>query len=168
MRTSRTRRLIFTGAAALGVVAGAAGIAAAATSTSSSTPAESKAEADNTQDPSYTSSVTAPEGKDGTSETDESAALQGLAKVTADQAKAAALAAVPGTAATPQLENENGNVVWAVEVTGADGKVTDVKVDAGDGKVLQQDAADGNESKSEGSEKPDANETPDANEPATH
>ncbi|MEY2566951.1 MAG: hypothetical protein QOE35_1480 [Actinomycetota bacterium] len=173
MRTSRTRSVIVTAAAALGVVAGAAGIAAAGTSHSA--PATATAESD-AKDPSYTSSVTAPEAKDGTSEQDETAALQSKATVTADQAKAAALAAVPGTAATPQLENENGNVVWGVEVTDAAGKVTDVKVDAGNGKVLAQDTGDesgqdteSNDSETKGGpeskDAPEANDTPDSTQP---
>lgn len=86
----------------------------------------------------------AAEGADDTAaEAAESAALEGLAKVTPEEATAAALKAVPGTAAAAQLENENGFVVYGIEVTTADGTVIDVKVDAGDGSVLAQDAADG-------------------------
>ena len=48
--------------------------------------------------------------------------------------------AVPGTAAQPELENENGSVVYGVEVTKADGTVVDVKVDAGNGEVLAREA----------------------------
>lgn len=137
MPTSRTRRMLFSGAAALGVAAGAAGIAGAATSGNTQSQAPAEAEADE-QDPSYKSSVTAPEGE-GQSEADESKALESLATITADQARDAALAAMPGTAGQVELENENGNVVWSVEVTGADGTVTEVKVDAGNGDVLAQE-----------------------------
>ena len=96
-----------------------------------------------TADPSYTGSVTAPQ-QQGTKETDENAALQPLAKISAADATKAALAAVPGTATTASLENENGNVVYSVIVTTSTGTV-DVKVDAGNGTVLSQDAG-GNES----------------------
>jgi hypothetical protein len=96
-----------------------------------------------TAQPSYTGSVTAPQSQ-GANETDESAALQPLAKISAADATKAALAAVPGTASTATLENENGNVVYSVVVTTSTGSV-DVKVDAGNGKVLSQDAG-GNES----------------------
>ena len=60
------------------------------------------------------------------------------------------LAAVPGTAGTATLENENGNVVYSVIVTTSTGAV-DVKVDAGNGKVLAQDAG-GNETEGGSSE----------------
>jgi uncharacterized membrane protein YkoI len=161
MPTSRTKRLLLSGAAAIGVAVGAAGIAGAATGQATPTPAPAQVEADNAQDPSYTSSVTAPQGAESQSETDESAALQSLASITSDQARNAALAAEPGTAGKISLDNENGNVVWSVEITKADGTVTDVKVDAGNGTVLAQDAGDENKSESNG-----ANETPDAGEPA--
>ena len=91
-------------------------------------------------DPSCTASVTAPE-RSGT-ESNENAALAPLAKVTPAAAAKAALATMPGTAGTPSLENENGNVVYAVSITTLT-VIVDVKVDAGTGKVLAQDS--GNE-----------------------
>lgn len=168
MPTSRTKRLLFSGAAALGVAAGAASIAGAATSGNTQSPAIAQAEADDTQDPSYTSSVTAPEGSESQSEADEATALKGLATITADQARDAALAAVPGKPGDVELDNENGNVVWSVEVTGADGMVTDVKVDAGNGNVLVQetdDESEGDEA-NEGPETDGADAGPEGNEPA--
>jgi uncharacterized membrane protein YkoI len=163
MPISRTKRLLFSAAAAVGVAAGAAGIAGAATGGQAPpAPAPATAESgDTTQDPSYTSSVTAPEGAEGTSEADEAAALQSKATITADQARDAALKAVPGTPGKVELDNENGNVVWSVEVTGADGTSTDVKVDAGNGSVLAKEAGDDNESEAD-----DANEAPEASEAA--
>lgn len=65
----------------------------------------------------------------------ESARLQPLARVTADQARSAALAKVPGTATLVELENEDGNLVYGVVVRTAAGE-RDVKVDAGNGRVL--------------------------------
>ena len=62
--------------------------------------------------------------------------LKSLARITPEQAGAAALAQVPGTVKKVELENEDGNVVYGVEIETADGQ-TDVKVDAGDGRVLQ-------------------------------
>jgi hypothetical protein len=91
----------------------------------------------------YTSSVTVADS--GTDSEANDAALAGLAKISPDQAKAAALAAVPGTAGKVELENEDGNVVYGVEVTTASGSTMDVKVDAGNGKVLSQEADDGAE-----------------------
>jgi len=54
---------------------------------------------------------------------------------TPEQASAAALAQVPGTVKKVELENEDGNVVYGVEIKTANGE-SDVKVDAGDGRVL--------------------------------
>ncbi len=100
----------------------------------------------NDQQPSYKGSVTVPSDSNGQTEGDESKALAGLAKISADDAKKAALNGYPAgaTATTPVLEDENGNVVYGVEVTSA-GKTFDVKVDAGNGKVLatEEGGADG-------------------------
>ena len=65
----------------------------------------------------------------------EAAQYQELARITADQARAAAVRAVPGTVETVELENEDGNLVYGVEIKAADGD-RDVKVDAGNAKVL--------------------------------
>lgn len=73
-------------------------------------------------------------------ESADSAKLTPLAKVTPEQASAAATAKVPGTAGKVELEDENGNVVYGVEVTAADGTKSDVKVDAGNGAVLSQES----------------------------
>ena len=47
----------------------------------------------------------------------------------ADKARAAALAHHPGTANSVERDSENG-ATWEVEVTGADGKTVDVRLDA--------------------------------------
>jgi uncharacterized membrane protein YkoI len=65
----------------------------------------------------------------------ESERLKSLARITPEQAQAAALAQVPGTVKKVELENEDGNVVYGVEVKTAHSE-SDVKVDAGDGRVL--------------------------------
>ena len=65
----------------------------------------------------------------------ESERLKSLARITPEQASAAALAQVPGTVKKVELENEDGNVVYGVEIKTADGE-RDVKVDAGNGRVL--------------------------------
>lgn len=81
--------------------------------------------------------VTSPE------EQAEAAGYQKLARITADQARSAALASVPGTVTSVELENEDGNLVYGVTVKAAAGE-RDVKVDAGNGKVLhiEQDEQD--------------------------
>ena len=108
-------------------------------------------------DPALNGSVAAPAEQEGGAETDaseaaESASLEALATLSPADAKAAALAAVPGTAARPELENENGSVVYGVEVTQADGTVVDVKVDAGNGDILAQDDESGEAGHDEGPE----------------
>jgi uncharacterized membrane protein YkoI len=160
MSNSRAKRALFTAAAAIGLTAGAAGLASA-TTTSASPPAANDS-------PSYTSSVTVANGADNGTENDtaESARLAALATVTADQATQAATAAVPGTPATPVLENENGNVVYSVHVTTATG-VIDVKVDAGNGKVVAQDQGDNEGSDSANEAKDGAHDVETNDAPAT-
>ena len=77
------------------------------------------------------------EGKDNESEAQENAALAGKAKITKDEAIKAAETAQPGyTAEEAGVENENGYLIYGVEMSDQSGKALEVKVDAGDGKVL--------------------------------
>ncbi|MBA2344255.1 MAG: PepSY domain-containing protein [Rubrobacter sp.] len=110
------------------------------------------------EQPSYKGSIAAPEeqGSDANegneaqdneaadeqeqgNETTESRQLESLAKIDQATAELAALKAVPGTVKNTELENENGFVVYGVEIAGNDGKTHDVKVDAGNAEVLHQD-----------------------------
>jgi uncharacterized membrane protein YkoI len=97
-------------------------------------------EADSAQEqsPSYTGSLLADEAKyEGMSEADESAALAGQASISEADARSAALSASPGaTVAKVELDNENGAIVYSVELS--DG--SDVKVDAGNAAVLFTDS----------------------------
>lgn len=104
--------------------------------------AEAQGETSEVQDPSYATSITAPQDEN-LSEADEAKALESLATISPDQARDAALAAVPGTAGKVELDNENGAVVYSVEITDSSGSDIDVKVDAGNGQVVHQDADDG-------------------------
>jgi uncharacterized membrane protein YkoI len=109
------------------------------------------------QEPSYVGSikVTDSNAKD---EGSESQALAGLAKISAADAEKAALAKVSGTVIKTSLDNENGYLVYSVEVKDAQGKVFDVKVDAGNGTVLATEASSGSEEKAsteEGTKAPD-------------
>jgi uncharacterized membrane protein YkoI len=69
----------------------------------------------------------------------------------ADKARAAALAAHPGTANSVERDSENG-ATWEVEVTGNDGKTVDVRLDQnykvvvieGDGEDQGEAANQGN------------------------
>jgi uncharacterized membrane protein YkoI len=78
----------------------------------------------------------APEAQDP----NEQAKLQQAATLTQAQATASALQQVPGTVKSVQLEDENGTVVYGVQIVDASGKGFDVKVDAKTGKVLKSDS----------------------------
>lgn len=67
--------------------------------------------------------------------------LASHAKIDQRQAEAAALAALPGEVVKSKLDNENGYLVWQIDVKHAKG-VTEVAVDAGNGKVLAMEAED--------------------------
>ncbi len=87
--------------------------------------------------PSYASSIPADQAAtEGMSEESEAAALAGQAKISIEQAKSAALAANPGaTVVKAELDNENGALVYSVELSNG----ADVKVDAGNGAILHTD-----------------------------
>jgi len=70
-------------------------------------------------------------------DTQEQSQYQALAKISAAQASAAAQAKVPGAVSSVTLGDENGSLVYEVII----GKVA-VMVDAGNGQVLGQSAAD--------------------------
>lgn len=59
-----------------------------------------------------------------------------LAKISMIQAAQKALASVQGNVLKVQLEDEDGFLVYGVEVVSTDNSIVDVKVDAGSGKVL--------------------------------
>jgi len=91
------------------------------------------------QQPQYTGSITVDEAQyKGMSEADEAAALQSKSTITSAQAEAAALAANPGTTVVKtELDNENGVLVYSVELSNG----SEVKVDAGNGTVLHTEQA---------------------------
>ena len=61
------------------------------------------------------------------------------AKVAKQEAEAAALAALPGEVVKAKLDDENGYLIWQIDVKHAKG-VTEVAVDAGNAKVLAMEA----------------------------
>ena len=170
--TPRWKKATYTTIAGLGLFAGTAGIAAAATGSSvpsAATPAAASPDAPGpgvtpaaTQgstgpgaqegdepggeqaddQAAYTSSITVADTGSEHDDAAEAAALQQLATISADEASQAALAAVPGTVNTVELDNENGSVVYSVEVR-TDAGLIDVKVDAGNGSVLAQESDHG-------------------------
>jgi uncharacterized membrane protein YkoI len=68
------------------------------------------------------------------------AALAKEAKVTIDQAIKTATEKVPGTVVEAELEKKHDKTVWEVKVLGADGKVTEVHIDAATGAVIDTEA----------------------------
>jgi len=83
----------------------------------------------------YTASIMIDEAQyEGMTEAEEAVALQELAVITADDAVTVAEAAYQGAAAIKiELDNENGAVVYSVELDNG----LDVKVDAGNGGILR-------------------------------
>lgn len=145
-RTKRLTQTLGAVAIASGLGVGAVGLASAATSPSppsSSAPATGSDQPGAEQDDDVLNgSVQVPEREeadDAADDATEQAELQKVAKVTAEQAEQAALAVVPGTVSDIELENEDGSVVYEVEIT-ANGTTTEVEVDAGNAKVLAQEA----------------------------
>lgn len=61
-------------------------------------------------------------------------------KVTIDQAIKTALEKVPGTAVEAELEKKHDKTVWEVEVVGADGKTSEIHIDAATGAVIDVEA----------------------------
>ncbi|MFC1924571.1 PepSY domain-containing protein [Chloroflexota bacterium] len=83
----------------------------------------------------YTASIMVDEAQyEGMTEAEEAIALRELAMITADDAVTAAESAYHGAVATQvELDNENGAVVYSVELDNG----VDVKVDAGNGGILR-------------------------------
>ncbi len=151
----RTKTLLLSGALLVGSV-GTTVALAQASGGATNTPVQAQGR---TQQPSFTGSIPLPQ--DNQSEGAEAAAYASMAKVTLDQAVTAAQSSlgVQTAPSSAELGNENGFLVWEVVI----GQQT-VKVDAGDGKVLQteqvgaEEMADNGEShdKNEGSYKEDS------------
>ena len=108
-----------------------------ATDSNTSSQQESADEPENNSDkPDFTSSVRVSD----TSEVDEATEvkqLRSVVKISEAQAKAAAEKNAGGVASSVKLENENGNVLYAVVVGDKE-----FKVDAGNGSILQVEAVD--------------------------
>lgn len=64
------------------------------------------------------------------------------AKITIEQAVKTAVEKVPGTVVEAELEQKHDKTVWEVEVLGADGKVTEVHIDAITGAVIDTEVKD--------------------------
>lgn len=140
------RLALLVGLAAL--IAGATGVLAVAQSTARSA-GEKREEApyrssiqvpanDDEEESETTEEEDAGKGEERDDEREsakDSAYLKSLARITADQARIAAVASVTGTVRHVSLDNEDGNLVYSVEIETSAG-MRDVKVDAGNGAVL--------------------------------
>jgi hypothetical protein len=81
------------------------------------------------------------------SEAADTAALAAQARVSEADARNAALAKFPGaTIVKASLGDENGTVIWEIELADSANAAQDVKVDAVTGAVLAAEAGDTNES----------------------
>ncbi len=96
----------------------------------------------------FLSSIQVADSGDGTtlqiSEAEESAQLAPLAKITKEEAIAAAMTYSTGTVIDAELDNEDGNLVYSIEMD-YNQNVFDVKVDAGNGVVLKIETDDVND-----------------------
>ncbi|AMX00331.1 PepSY domain-containing protein [Rummeliibacillus stabekisii] len=90
------------------------------------------------------------EDKDGeVSDKQEQQQLEKEAKISAEESTSIALKEVKGQVTDTELEDEDGAVVYGVEITDDQGKKHDVKIDAKTGKVLKVDVDDENDSESD-------------------
>ncbi|WP_329540423.1 PepSY domain-containing protein [Streptomyces sp. NBC_01358] len=76
---------------------------------------------------------------------DGPAAGSATARVSAGHAASSAVGAVPGTVTEAELDDEDGGLVWELDVYGSDKVWHDVTVDAGNGKVLGKHTSDDND-----------------------
>ncbi len=99
---------------------------------------------DNVQEPNYVGSIKVNDTNEQ-DEASEQTMLEKLAKISQADAEQIALKEVSGTVVKTSLDNENGYVVYSVEIKDTQGKAFEVKVDAGNGKVLVKEEGDENE-----------------------
>jgi uncharacterized membrane protein YkoI len=102
-------------------------VAALGAATTLAAPAQQSGES--RQEPRYACTITVTKGT-------PEAGLAVLARVSPQNAVAAATASVRGTVTKTKLENEHGCLVYSVHVRGNDARTRDVMVDAGTGRVV--------------------------------
>jgi uncharacterized membrane protein YkoI len=87
----------------------------------------------------------------------EESAYPSLAQITLGQAKDVALSNVQGEVLKIELEEENGFLVYGVEIVTPEKIITDIKIDAGNGDILlvEKDTPD---TKKDGDEDQDNND----------
>ncbi|MDD3363550.1 MAG: PepSY domain-containing protein [Syntrophomonas sp.] len=150
---------LLAGAVVFGSVAGGTHVFAATTQTQSAVTQES-----NVQTPDYTASITVGQQDNGVDENKvdgdeakEDAALASMAKISKDEAANSAKSAYPEyTVNSNDLGDENGNLVYEVKMADKTGAVLEVKVDAGNAKVLAADKDNETKETNIGNEKSDS------------
>jgi hypothetical protein len=91
-------------------------------------------------------------------EANQEAAQADLASITAEQAVATAKSSPQGSGGKllrVELQNEDGFLVYNVELASADKKVHEIKVDAGDGSILRIDVDSADDRETENEERAD-------------
>ena len=139
MSTTRSKlALLGVSAAAGAAILGLAGTAVAQSSNGPNPPAATRSAGSST---AAEAPETGNEAADGANETDApDPALAAQAKITEAEATAAALKAQPdGKVVHAEVEDEDGTIVWGVELATPNGE-HDVKIDATTGALLKNEA----------------------------
>jgi hypothetical protein len=76
-------------------------------------------------------------------------------KISSSQAADIAVGAVPGKVVETRLDDENGYLVWEVETIGEQGRQAQLKIDAGNGRLLAIQTGDQEESQHGDREEPE-------------
>jgi uncharacterized membrane protein YkoI len=163
MKITQNKKALVGSLAGLVLVSGTAlaGVAVANANTAT-TPASGTVEneQDDQNETTVKGSISVPESATEVPDAEESAQLAKLATVDATAAEAAATASVPGsTVINTDLNDEDGFLVYDVDVKDGAGTVTEVTIDAGNGTVLASEAGD-----DEGADGDRADETDEADE----
>lgn len=125
--TSLALTMIMAGGGAYGVMSAVTKVSAQTPSTQSSP----KADQEDNETLGGSIQVGAEVEDESLTEAEELTQYTGLATITADEAKVYAESEVGGTATKATLGNENGSLIYEVQIG-----TTEVKVDAGNGTIL--------------------------------
>ena len=82
------------------------------------------------------------EDEDGEENKTNQAELARQAKITMEQARAIASGKVQGQFLEEELENENGRLLYSFDIRNAEGKVTEVEIDAKTGEIVNVEEQD--------------------------
>ena len=87
------------------------------------------------------STITIAVASDGRGDDDE-ALLVNQATLTMEQAGVIALTEIPGKVSEAEIENEDGKLVWEVEVVNSQNVAYELTIDANTGEVLEKEQDD--------------------------